>query len=773
MESVLSGIPKVIVYLDDILVTGTSEEDHLHNLQIVLQKIEEAGLHLKKDKCKFMVPSITYLGHKVDAQGLHPLPDKIEAIVSAPRPKTVTELKAFLGLVNYYSKFIPNLASVLYPLYQLLNKGVDWSWSIEREKAFKHAKTLLTSNNVLIHYDSQKALVLACDASAYGVGVVLSHRLSDGSERPIGFASRVLSPAERNYSQIERESLACVFGVKKFHSYLYGRRFTLVTDHKPLLTLLHQHRAIPTTASNRIQRWALTLSMYEYSISFKPSIAHSNADALSRLPLYNVSREPPVPTETVLLLQQISESPISANQIRRWTCRDPLLSRVLHFVLSGWPEELEPSEASLKPFWSRKLELSAQDSILLWGNRVIVPSPGRNVILQELHACHPGIAQMKTLARMFVWWPCLDSDIEEFVNKCSICQSQRPAPPPAPIHPWKWPIKPWYRVHVDLAGPFLNHMFLIVIDAYSKWLEVRLLSSTTSTSLISSLRSIFAQFGIPSVIVSDNGRNFTSTEFEQFLTQNGIRHLLSSPYHPSSNGLAERGVRIFKEGMSKCTEGTLLDRISHVLFYNHITPQTTTGLSPAELLQNRRLQSRLDLLKPDLQARIEKQQYEQQYYSNIGSRYREFQSGEPVYVQNFGKGSKWIAGKIDVPYGNVSYDVTLDDGRTFRRHVDHIRKRLDTTPIVNFQDNPEIIHTTETPKAPALSVQPSVTRSETEEPPAPLVQPLDTQSPSLTESETTNTSETKPPSPMDNRYPSRHRKPPDRYIPLNFRRGKM
>ena len=209
IESLLSGIPKVINYLEDILVTGTTEEDHFHNLQLVLQRLETAGLHLKKEKCKFLVPSINYLGHKIDAQGLHPLPDKIEAIVSASSPKTLTELKAFLGLVNYYGKFIPNLASVLHQLYQLLNEDMDWSWTVERENAFQCAKTLLTSSHVLIHYDPQKVLVLACDASAYGLGVVLSHQLSDGSERPIAFASRTLSPAERNYSQIEKESLAC------------------------------------------------------------------------------------------------------------------------------------------------------------------------------------------------------------------------------------------------------------------------------------------------------------------------------------------------------------------------------------------------------------------------------------------------------------------------------------------------------------------------------------------------------------------------------------
>ncbi len=175
-----------------------------------------------------------------------------------------------------------------------------------------------------------------------------------------------------------------------------------------------------------------------------------------------------------------------------------------------------------------------------------------------------------------------------YVKHCSSCQSERPAPPTSPIRPWKWPTQPWFRLHLDMAGPFLGHTFLILVDAHSKWLEVRRMSSTTSRAIVSTLRSIFAQFGLPSIIVTDNGRNFVSSEFDSFLQLNGITHLVSSPYHSSSNGLAERGVQTFKKEMSKLkSTADITDRLSHILFYNHITPQSTTGVSPAELLQNR------------------------------------------------------------------------------------------------------------------------------------------------------------------------------------------
>ena len=246
MELLLQGIPGVVVYLDDILITGKTKSEHVKALlDEVLSQLEKAGLRHQKKKCVFMATEVGYLGHRIDAEGLHPLSDKVRAIQEAPSPRSVSELKSYYGLLSYYGKFLPSLSSILAPLYHLLNVSVRWQWSDKEQKAFKKSMELLLSSKVLVHLDPDREVVLACDASPYGLGAVLSHKMPDGVERPIAFASRTLSPAEQKYSQLKKEGLACVFGVKKFHTYLYGHQFSLLTDHKPLLGLFSEQCILP------------------------------------------------------------------------------------------------------------------------------------------------------------------------------------------------------------------------------------------------------------------------------------------------------------------------------------------------------------------------------------------------------------------------------------------------------------------------------------------------------------------------------------------------
>ena len=230
---ILQGIDGVICYIDDILVTGSTDDEHLERLEEVLKRVKEYGLRVKKNKCEFLQPLVEYLGHQVDADGLHTLPSKVSAIVQAPEPENEQQLMSFLGLLNYYAKFISNLATVIHPLNRFLRQDVRWEWTKECAKAFQQAKQSLVSSKVLAHYDAKLPIKLAADASAYGIGAVISHVYPDGSERPVAFASRTLTYAERNYAQLEKEALALIYGVKHFHQYLYGRMFTLVTDHNP------------------------------------------------------------------------------------------------------------------------------------------------------------------------------------------------------------------------------------------------------------------------------------------------------------------------------------------------------------------------------------------------------------------------------------------------------------------------------------------------------------------------------------------------------------
>ena len=245
MENLLQGIPHVVVRVDDILVSGKDDPDHLANLEMVLSRLSTAGLKLRLAKCLFMQPEVTYCGYVINGDGIQPVAAKVDAIKNAPEPRDVSQLRAFLGMLNYYHRFIPDAATVLEPLHQLLRKGTNWQWLEEQQIAFEKAKELLQSAELLVHFDPKKELILASDASDYGMGAVLSHKMEDGSERPVGYVSRSLNDAERNYSTLEKEALAIIFGVKKFHQFLYGYSFTIKTDHKPLEGLLNEKKGSP------------------------------------------------------------------------------------------------------------------------------------------------------------------------------------------------------------------------------------------------------------------------------------------------------------------------------------------------------------------------------------------------------------------------------------------------------------------------------------------------------------------------------------------------
>ena len=600
-----SGVPGVIVSIDDILVSGKDEEDHLQKLDIVLTKLEESGLRLKQAKCSFLVPSVEYLGFKISKEGLQPTAGKIKAVKSSPAPTNVSQLKSFLGVVNYYGKFLPDLSTLLAPLYALLQKEVKWNWSEKQQKAFEDVKILLTSDCILVHYDPDKELVLACDASPYGVGAVLSHRDTNGCDRPIAFASRTLAPAERKYmySQLEKEGLAIIFAVKRFHSYLFGRHFTITSNHKPLCYLFKENSATPPLASAHIQRWELILGGYDYVIEYKPGESHSNADFLSCLPLPEAPEIVPVPPEIISLVETLDSSTVTSKHIKQWTVKDPTLSKVSDVLLQG---RLNKHTTGVQPYHQMAEELSVHDGCILRGSRVVVTPAGRSAVLDMLHEGHPGNNRMKGLARSVVWWPGIDHDIEEKVKACEACQLTRHNPPSAPLHPWEYPNAPWEHLHADFAGPFMGHTFLLLIDAYSKWLNVTVISPVNSTNTIEHLRSIFATHGLPKVFVTDNGPQFTSAKFENFMLSNGIRHIKAAPYHPASNGLAEQAVQLFKENFKRVSQSdSIQTRLSKFLMWYRLTPHSTTGIAPAELLFGCRPRSVLDLIKPDLSSKVQ------------------------------------------------------------------------------------------------------------------------------------------------------------------------
>ena len=359
MAQVLQGLSGVVCFIDDILVTGHTREEHKENLHKVLSRLRQYGLRLKKSKCKFFQKELEFLGHIISSEGIKPTEERVRSIQDAPRPVNKQELQSFLGLITYNSKFLPSLSHVLQPLNLLLRKNQEWVWKSAQQNAFTKAKQLLCKPCTLTHYDVKKPIKVYCDASPKGLGACLVHLMTDGSEQPVAYASTSLQSSEQKYAQIEHEALGIIFAVRRFHQYLYGRSLTLVTDHRTLCKIFGPKEGIPPLAAAKMQRWALILSAYQYTIECILGKLNQCADCMSRLP--SVSKRDSA--EEVHNIMEMDNLPVTASQITKVTVSDRTLSTVITAVQHGcWPSKLTED---LLPYYRQWNELTVINGCLL------------------------------------------------------------------------------------------------------------------------------------------------------------------------------------------------------------------------------------------------------------------------------------------------------------------------------------------------------------------------------------------------------------------------
>lgn len=696
METILAGIEGLIIYFDDILIASPSMATHQPSVIAVLERLKQFNLRLRFEKCHFIQQEVRYLGVIVDSRGQRPDPAKVEAIISMPPPENLSQARSFLGAVGFYGRFIPSMSTLRAPIDRLMRKDVPFDWDRSCQEAFEKFKEILLSDLLLTHYDPSLPIMIAADASSTGIGCVAYHTYGDQSMKAFYHTSRRLTPAEQKYSQIEKEGLGIVFGVKKFHKYLWGRRFTIFTDHRPLLTIFSNSKGVPMHTANRLQRWAIILMGYDFDIKFIGTDDFGHADVLSRL-----IAEQPRSHEDFVIAQLMAEeethiiandfkkfASISFDDIRAATAADDTLQRIVDFIVNGWPPKSRIHSRDVLHFYNLKGELQVTHDVILYRDRTVVPGCFRQRVLAVLHEAHPGVCRMKRLARCYVFWPGIDADIESLVGSCLPCQHAQKAPTRVPLSSWPTPTRPWYRAHADFAGPINGKWYLVVVDAYSKWPEIFTMTTTTAVATISAFQEMTARHGCMEKLVTDNGPQWSSVPFKEFCRKEAIEHLTTAPYMPMSNGQAERFVDTFKRTTSKYQR---LDQeaVQRFLRAYRSTPNERApyGLSPAELIYGRRIRLPIAALlppPPPAPAEVD-DKMEEDYNRKHGATQRHFKEGDGVIYKN--ANTKWRQGRVIEQVGKVMYTV-LVEGRVIRAHANQIRAVPEPQTEVYLFDDP-------------------------------------------------------------------------------------
>lgn len=418
-------------------------------------------------------------------------------------------------------------------------------WDSKCNKAFNDSKNALLETDLLEFYDPNKPIVVVSDASGYGLGGVIAH-IVDGIEKPVNFTSFSLDKCQKSYPILHLEALALVCTIKKFHKYLYGKKILVFTDHKPLVGIFGKEGKNSIFVT-RIQRYVLDLSIYDFEIRYRPSAKMGNADFCSRFPLPQLIPNE-IHTDFVRSINFSKNIPLDYVKVANATKNDEFLLKVISYMKNGWPDRIDKHFFNV---FANHHDIEIIDDCLLYQDRVVIPKELQKPVLNLLHGNHSGIVKMKRLARQSVYWFGINSQIEEFVKECEVCNSMAVVSKRKVESEWIPTTRPFSRIHVDFFH-FSSHTFLLIVDSYSKWVEIEWMKTGTECGkVLKKLVAFFARFGLPDVLVSDGGPPFNSFAFVCFLENQGIKVFKSPPYHPASNGQAERFVRTVKDVLKK------------------------------------------------------------------------------------------------------------------------------------------------------------------------------------------------------------------------------
>ena len=629
METVLSGLHWQIclIYLDDIIVFGKTFPEMINNLDLVLQRFSQAGLKLKPKKCQLFRKEVEFLGHIINEHGVSTDPRKIDCIKNWPLPKTVREVRSFLGLCSYYRRFIANFSHVAKPLTRLTEKNQKFDWTTECSEAFEKLKNLLVTSPILTHPDFSKSFILDTDASDQAIGAVLSQKVGN-TEKVVAYASRTLTKPERKYCVTRKELLALVFFVKYFRHYLYGRKFTARTDHGSLRWIMNFKNP-----EGQVARWLEVLSTFSMNIEHRAGRLHGNADGLSRKPcsqcgLQDAGKEAEVKEQSTHECMQIG-SPGAENlkedekDLQSLQKEDAELCEVRIWVQNNErpkSKDIASGSYALKSLWNQFPRLEIHDELLVrrWDNfdsgevsyQAIVPRNTRRSVLQCCHdvktAGHLGIKKTISKVRQKFYWPGLQSDVRSYIAGCETC-SKRKEPIPTKRAPMQIVRSgyPMERLAIDILGELPqtnkgNKYILVISDYFTKWTEALPMPNMEACTVAKILvEDILCRFGIPQKIHSDQGRQFESKLFQEMCKMLGIDKTRTTPYHPQSDGMVERFNRTLATMLSAYVDSNQKDwddQLPYVMMAYRSADHETTGMSPNMLMFGREVSTPLDLM---------------------------------------------------------------------------------------------------------------------------------------------------------------------------------